>query len=98
MITTTHALKVIIQTKLNEKLIIIPIIVKIAKIITVVDGNEKQEYEMHVKFLKTNEDQSDNMNKTFSSKINIVSSSDRNSGEEFYKEKIIKDVEDFINE
>jgi len=49
-----------------------------------IDVSEKHTYEMKISFLKTKEDQSNNMNKTFSSNINVISSS-MNSGEDIYK-------------
>ncbi len=59
-----------------------------------INANEKHSYELEIEFLQTNEDQSDNMNKTFSSNINIFSSKKLNAGELLYKkdtllEKII---------
>ena len=51
-----------------------------------IDKGESHNYELIITFLKTDEDQSNNMNKTFSSKIKIDSSKGINSGEEIYKE------------
>ena len=45
----------------------------------------KHEYTMNIKFLKTNEDQSNNMDKTFSSNIKIEGSKNINVGELIYK-------------
>lgn len=44
----------------------------------------KHSYVMGITFLKTDEDQSDNMNKTFSANINISSSSKYNPSREIY--------------
>ena len=60
-----------------------------------IDKNEKQTYEMTITFLKTNEDQSQNMNRTFSSNINVISSKNVNSGEYIYKEGTL--LEKMIN-
>lgn len=49
-----------------------------------IDINETHTYNLNIKFIKTIEDQSNNMNKTFSSNINIVSSS-INIGTNIYK-------------
>jgi hypothetical protein len=54
-----------------------------------IDTNEKHSYEMTITFLKTNDDQSDNMNKTFSSNINVISSKGINSGEYIYKNETL---------
>ena len=51
-----------------------------------IDKGDSHEYELVVTFLKTDEDQSNNMNRTFSSKVKIESSKGINSGEEIYKE------------
>lgn len=51
-----------------------------------IDIGEKQTYEMTITFLKTNEDQNENMNKTFSSNINVISAKNINSGEYIYKD------------
>lgn len=53
-----------------------------------IDVSQKHTYEMKISFLKTKEDQSNNMNKTFSSNINVISSS-MNSGEDIYKDSAL---------
>lgn len=54
-----------------------------------IDVNETQNYTMIILFLKTNKDQSDNMNKTFSSNINVVASNSVNSGKSIYDSNTI---------
>ena len=61
-----------------------------------IEPNTKQTYEMTITFLKTDEDQSANMNKTFSSNINVIASSGINSGELIYKEGTLLEV--IVNE
>ena len=48
-----------------------------------------QEYNMKILFLDTQKDQSDNMNKTFSSKIKLLPSKNINVGEDIYKENTL---------
>ena len=50
-----------------------------------INSHEKHEYKMTITFLKTNADQSNNMGKTFSSRINIKPSKNINVGESIYK-------------
>lgn len=50
-----------------------------------IKSHEKHEYTMEITFLKTENDQNDNMGKTFSSKINIKPSKNINVGEYIYK-------------
>ena len=58
-----------------------------------IDVNEKHSYELTVNFLQTEDDQSDNMNKTFSSNINVIASKGINSGEYIYKEDtLLKEI------
>lgn len=55
--------------------------------------HEKHEYKMTITFLKTNEDQSNNMNKTFSSNISIKGSKNINVGETIYKDNtLLKEI------
>lgn len=59
---------------------------------------EKHSYKLKITFLKTEEDQSNNMNKTFSSKIKIVPTNGINVGEEIYKKNTLgKKIEDSLN-
>ena len=54
-----------------------------------IEVGEKHSYEMTITFLKTEEDQSNNMNKTFSSNINVIASKGINSGELIYKNETL---------
>ncbi len=47
---------------------------------------EKHSYELVITFLKTDEDQNGNMNKTFSSNINVIASKNINAGKYVYDE------------
>lgn len=54
-----------------------------------IEPNTTQEYKMIIRFLKKNEDQNIDQNKTFSSNIKIVPSKGLNVGEKIYKENTI---------
>ena len=51
-----------------------------------------QTYNMKIKFLETNKDQTSNMNKTFSSNIKLVPSKGLNVGENVYKNKTLLEM------
>ena len=58
-----------------------------------IDVGEKQTYEMTINFLKTDEDQNENMNRTFSSNINVIASKNVNAGEYIYKDNtLLKEI------
>ena len=52
-----------------------------------IEPGEKQHYSMDITFLQTNTDQSNNMQKTFSSNINVIASKNTSSGKKLYSEK-----------
>ena len=51
-----------------------------------IEANETHYYEMDITFLQTNADQSNNMQKTFSSNINVLASKYTSSGRKLYSE------------
>lgn len=51
-----------------------------------IEPGVKQSYVMNITFLKTDEDQSENMNKTFSANINVTSSSKYNPNKNIYND------------
>ncbi|MBR4178375.1 MAG: hypothetical protein IKR57_03395 [Bacilli bacterium] len=58
----------------------------------------KHSYQLKITFLKTNNDQSNNMNKTFSSKIRILPTNGINVGEQIYKNNTLgKKIEDSLD-
>ena len=60
-----------------------------------IKSNEKHEYTMKITFIKTENDQSENMGKTFSSKIDIKPSKNINVGQNIYEKDTI--LETMIN-
>jgi hypothetical protein len=54
-----------------------------------IDAHTKQEYTMTIRFLKKNEDQNIDQNKTFSSNIKIVPSEGLNIGEKIFKDNTL---------
>ena len=56
-----------------------------------VEPGEKQEYVMEITFLETNTNQNDNMNRTFSSNIDVIPSK-LNVGEDLYKKDTLGSV------
>ena len=54
-----------------------------------INKNEKHEYTLKITFLKTDKDQSNNMNKTFSSNIIITPSRNINVGDELFDKKTL---------
>ncbi len=58
-----------------------------------IDVKEKHTYELTITFLQTEDDQTDNMNRTFSSNINVIASKNINAGKFIYEDNtLLKEI------